>query len=108
MTEVIMDWVLRELQRWYAGRCNGDWEHGFGVEITTLDNPGWSVKIDLAGTELEDRAFETFQNPAGSEDFVPSDRWIRCWVADGAWHGVGDETRLTEILQAFLSWSDIH
>jgi hypothetical protein len=28
------------LQEWYAGRCNGDWEHSFGVSTDSLDNPG--------------------------------------------------------------------
>jgi Immunity protein 53 len=36
------------LEKWYRARCNGDWEHQWGVEIGTLDNPGWRVHIDLA------------------------------------------------------------
>jgi hypothetical protein len=43
---------LSWLQRWYSAHCDGEWEHGFGVTIETLDNPGWSVKIDVEGTEL--------------------------------------------------------
>lgn len=44
--------VLQEIQSWYISNCNGDWEHSFGVSIDTLDNPGWSVRIDLADTGL--------------------------------------------------------
>ncbi len=46
--------VLAELQRWYLAQCNDDWEHSYGVTIETLDNPGWSVHIDLADTALSD------------------------------------------------------
>ncbi|MDQ7778906.1 MAG: Imm53 family immunity protein, partial [Planctomycetota bacterium] len=49
--------ALIELQKWFAGHCNGDWEHGAGITITTLDNPGWGVDISLEGTELENKPF---------------------------------------------------
>jgi len=41
------------LQSWYQGNCDGDWEHQFGIQIETLDNPGWLVKINLEGTLQE-------------------------------------------------------
>ncbi|WP_150267458.1 Imm53 family immunity protein [Paenibacillus tepidiphilus] len=28
------------------------------VSITTLDNPGWRIKINLAETELQDKHFD--------------------------------------------------
>jgi hypothetical protein len=34
------DDLLRWLQDWHAGQCDGDWEHSYGVDIGTLDNPG--------------------------------------------------------------------
>jgi hypothetical protein len=45
---------LTWLQSWYVEQCDGDWEHMYGVRIATLDNPGWSVDIDLTATPLED------------------------------------------------------
>ena len=45
--------TLARLEAWYLRQCNGDWEHLYGVTIETLDNPGWSVTIDLTGTKLE-------------------------------------------------------
>ncbi len=36
--------ALSRLQRWYSAQCDGDWEHGLGVRIETLDNPGWMVQ----------------------------------------------------------------
>jgi len=41
------------LTRWYATECNGDWEHQSGIRITTIDNPGWNVNINLYGTLLD-------------------------------------------------------
>src|SRR4030095_11402014 len=49
--------ALAELERWYRARCNGDWEHSFGITICTLDNPGWSVSIQLTDTVLAQAAF---------------------------------------------------
>ncbi|MGW6512521.1 Imm53 family immunity protein, partial [Streptomyces niveus] len=41
----------------YAQQCGGEWEHERGVRIATLDNPGWTVSIDLEETELEERDY---------------------------------------------------
>lgn len=49
---------IRKLQRWYNKQCNGSWEHQYGVSIDTLDNPGWTVVIDLVGTDLESMRME--------------------------------------------------
>ncbi len=48
---------LRQLQAWFKSHCDGDWEHGNGVRIETLDNSGWSVSINLDGTDSEDGTF---------------------------------------------------
>ena len=44
--------ALYLLQRWYVAQCDAEWEHSYGVEIGTLDYPGWSLRIDLKGTAL--------------------------------------------------------
>jgi len=49
--------ILSDLSRWYAHHCDREWEHHHGIAIVTTNNPGWWVKIDMAGTELEERAF---------------------------------------------------
>jgi hypothetical protein len=46
------------LQGWYAAHCNGDWEHQNGIEIGTLDNPGWTFQVDLQDTDLAERPYE--------------------------------------------------
>ncbi|WP_083448670.1 Imm53 family immunity protein [Actinoplanes rectilineatus] len=39
--------------RWYSEQCDGDWEHEFGIRLESLDNPGWNLRIDIGGTDLE-------------------------------------------------------
>jgi hypothetical protein len=45
---------LAWLQNWYLQRCNGEWEHGQGIKLSTLDNPCWRLTINLG---RDDRDF---------------------------------------------------
>jgi hypothetical protein len=49
--------ILKWIQNWYLQNCDEDWEHCYGVNISTLDNPGWMVDIDLTNTSLENKEF---------------------------------------------------
>jgi hypothetical protein len=53
--------ALDDLHHWYLAQCDGDWEHSNGISIETLDNPGWSVKIDLSDTRLDGIPFTPFE-----------------------------------------------
>jgi hypothetical protein len=64
---------IRFLQVWYEAQCDGNWEHQFGVDIGTLDNPGWRVKISLEDTELEGSSFDRIQVERTETD------WYHCW-----------------------------
>jgi hypothetical protein len=97
--------LLVDLQRWYTEQCDGVWEHTYGVKITTCDNPGWWVRIDLVGTELRSRPFDPVAEGVDDSGFQQGDRWLRCYVEGEVWHGAGDETRLTAILTNFLAWA---
>ncbi len=91
--------TLEKLQQWYQSQCDGDWEHGFGVKIETLDNPGWAVVIDLTDTKFFDRPFSEIQR---LEDET---NWIHCRIRDSNFEGFGGSLNLDEILQIFLSWA---
>ena len=91
--------VLDDIQKWYAANCNGDWEHTYGFLIETLDNPGWSVRIDLDETNLHGKDFQKLEKELSEED------WIHCRVEDNKFIGYGDEGKLEEILKAFLDWA---
>ena len=95
-----MQGELLELQRWYAAQCDGDWEHDSGIQITTLDTPGWSVEINLQGTSIEARRFDPIEIHASDTD------WIVCRLTDGKFHGVGDPLKLERILRTFLDWAN--
>ena len=89
---------LTELMRWYASNCNGEWEHQYGVSIETLDNPGWSVEIDLADTALQAKSFTAIEQQRSTED------WLRCWVESSTFRAVGGPSNLGEMLRVFLEW----
>jgi hypothetical protein len=88
-----------QIQDWYAAHCNGDWEHSYGVRIGSLDNPGWWVKIDLVGTELEHAGFDPRVEERSESD------WLHCKIKDGVFNGAGDASKLEVILGVFLDWA---
>ena len=72
--------ILCWLQNWYHSNCDGGWEHLYGVKIDTLDNPGWSVAIDLEDTEIrtdiDSHIFENSNVTINSTDFTTD---IECY-----------------------------
>lgn len=94
-----MESELGWLQAWYRAQCDGTWEHAYGVRIDSLDNPGWSVAIDLKGTSLERVPMATVLRDNGPDD------WIRLDAKDGQFVGHGDSSKLAAILAAFREWA---
>jgi hypothetical protein len=92
--------ILSRLERWYLSQCDGDWEHQYGIKIDTLDNPGWSIEVDLRGTALMSREFQELTVGRADSD------WIRCRVRGGKFEGFGGPQNLGEIVEVFLSWAD--
>ena len=90
------DW----LQDWYRSHCNGVWEHEHGISITTLDNPGWCVVIDLKGTDLEGSSM-----PSHASDQSEGD-WVFCKIDAGKFIAHGDPTKLIWIVAFFRTWSE--
>lgn len=93
-----MSWV-GELQAWFLAHCDGDWEHNNGVSITTLDNPGWSIEIDLIHPELEARSF------ARHEDHRDADDWIVCWKDELGFRAACGPPGLAETIAVSLDWA---
>lgn len=86
--------------QWYHSQCDGDWEHEWGVEIGTLDNPGWRLKIDLDGTELEDVPFERLRANSGREF-----EWLTCWREGNTFHCACGPGRLEDAITIFVDWA---
>ncbi len=99
MTDKNLD-PLGELQAWYAARCDGGWEHQYGIDIDTMDNPGWSLKIDTCGTYLFERAFETI-NVQGAD----KNDWYNCKVVPGKFEAFCGPRRLSDVISIFLAWA---
>ena len=91
---------IRWLQSWYQAQCNGDWEHTLGVVIETLDNPGWMVRIDLRGTQLETKPFQRI------EQKIENGGWLDCRVVNKSFIGAGGHGSLLRICDVFMDWAD--
>jgi hypothetical protein len=104
---------LSWLQQWYLAHCDAEWEHGFGVTIDTLDNPGWSVKIDVEGTELASTPFEPVKTA------VSDNNWLHCRVTERKqgevartssisrrFEGFGGPLNLEDIIKIFRTWAE--
>jgi Immunity protein 53 len=90
---------LAALQEWYLSRCDGDWEHSYGITVATLDNPGWSLKVELANTPLADvrHAGETVERSEHD--------WMRWEVDDDGFVGACGPLNLGDLIEAFLALS---
>ena len=90
--------AIKWLQEWYKSNCDGDWEHLFGVQITTLDNPGWLIEIDLTDTDEEDKDFCKIKYDKGDDD------WLLCYVKENVFYGNGDPDKFFKIIEIFKEW----
>jgi hypothetical protein len=88
------------LEKWYAERCDGEWEHSWGVRIETLDNPGWSIKISLNKTQAQNRVLERKKVERSETD------WMHYWVESEAFHIRCGPANLSEAITVFIDWFD--
>src|SRR5947209_7843173 len=91
--------VFSWIQQWYLEHCDGDWEHQYGIRMETLDNPGWSVTVDLVGTELEGLSFSVIDINRSEEN------WIYCRVEGDQFKAACGPLNLTEVLNLFRQWA---
>ena len=89
-----------KLEEWYGKQTDDIWEHSFGVTIETLDNPGWSVVIDLVDTDMEGKKFTRVEVENSDED------WIHCWVKINKFEGRGGMHNLSTIIAVFRYWTE--
>ena len=98
--------ALQRFQRWYHSQCNGAWEHSWGVKIDTLDNPGWTVDINLRDTSLEKTPFTERGYGVGPEGETSKDEWLVCKIEGNVFKGRGGPHKLEEIIEVFLDWAE--
>lgn len=86
---------------WYASQCNGDWEHQHGFKVSTLDNPGLRLQIDLEGTPLQYKAFTAVEI-----DLDSSTGWLFCEKTPGnTFDGRCDTSMFGYLIDIFLDWA---
>lgn len=93
--------LLERLQQWYTSMCNGDWEHTYGVFMSNIDNPGWSLKVELKDTYLYDVDFIDLKIQRTDEN-----DWILCKIEKGNFQGYGGPSNLGELIGVFLRWAE--
>ena len=93
---------LRWLMQWYYAQCNEDWEHDYGVKIDTLDNPGWTLHVDLTGTSLEACTWPKTSVERSEDD------WWTVWTEDRVFHGACAPFNLAETIDAFRRFVESH
>lgn len=93
----LIDWI----SNWYKENCDGDWEHTSGVLIETLDNPGWSIKIDLINTSLEGRQLKEVFVDNSDDDWFKISSDGKCFI------GYGDGGKLKLLIENFKSFSQL-
>jgi hypothetical protein len=104
MADDNLDWLMK----WYVRECDGDWEHSFGVKIDTLDNPGWTLEVDLKETSLEGLPFQSkYGEPADNlDEWREGGSW---WTAeaDGArFKAACGPTDLSAVVGVFREWAE--
>lgn len=98
--------ILEQFQNWYKLQCDGVWEHSHGISIESCDNPGWWVKINIAGTSLQNFVFTEISEGVDEKRFAIGYKWLSCHIENDIWHGAGDESKLERILEIFLTWAN--
>jgi hypothetical protein len=91
---------LHWLQEFLVLRANDEWEHTYGVDIKSIDNPGWRVKIDFKQSGKTYQPFERTEIERSDSD------WVHYWIDEetASFHGAGGSRNLVEIFDAFRAF----
>ena len=91
---------LQRMQNWFVSQCDGNWEHESAITIASLDNPGWSVSIDLRGTALIDKPFSEFK-----QAYDHPTEWIFCYTRNKKFEARCGPLKLEHAIEIFLDWA---
>jgi hypothetical protein len=92
--------LLSRLEGWYISQCNGVWEHEERIKLSTVDNPGWTLEVNLVETEWANRAFSRMQIDRSEHN------WLHCWVEAEKFFAAGGPLNLREMIETFLWFVD--
>jgi hypothetical protein len=86
------------LMAWYRSQCDGDWEHQNSIRIETLDNPGWSLDVDLAATPQAGKSLPQSMTERSEHD------WVFMEVKDNIFRARGGPGNLSEMIELFAAF----
>jgi hypothetical protein len=92
------DKPLERLMGWFRSNCDGDWEHQHGIQIGTLDNPGWYLDVSIEDTP---QAGSTI--PRKLVERTATD-WVAVEVKDNMFRGHGGPDNLSELIDLFVAF----
>ncbi len=69
------------------------------MQIGTLDNPRWTLSVDLSDTPLEHKEFHSIKIERAKND------WVFCKIENSKFTGFGGPKNLSEIIQVFTTWA---
>ena len=88
------------LQKWYIQQLDL-W--GFqGIRIGTIDNPGWSVKINLNNIDTNNHPFVPCEFNLDSDNDELN--WYYCIQRNSNYEAAGGPLKLAKILECFRYW----
>jgi len=87
----ILDWI----QNWFKDNCDGNWEKDEVIQITTLDNPGWEVEIDISNTSIANIKINRILNESSPQD------WYGVKIENQKFNASGDSGKLKFLLGLF-------
>lgn len=87
------------LQNVLLSLCDGEWEHGSGIRLETLDNPGWAIFVGVEGTDLEGKAFQPISVRRTETD------WIDCRIEGTVFRAFCGASNLDEMIQILRDWN---
>jgi len=87
--------TLHWIQQWFNDHCDGDWEQGDGIQITTTEKPGWDVEIDISNTSLANMHIPWILNETSTHD------WYGVKIENQKFNAAGDSGKLPFLLDLF-------
>lgn len=94
--------LLEWLMVWYRSMCDGDWEHQNGIRISTIDNPGWSLDVDLSNTYLAGISMPPKMIERSDSD------WLFVEIEDDTFRARGGIENLSEMMDTFVAFVESH
>ena len=92
--------ILNWIQDWFKSNCDGEWEKGEVIQITTLDTPGWEVEIDISKTSVANLEIKWILNEINRQD------WYGVKVENQKFLAAGDASKLIFLLDLFKQMID--